>query len=173
MAKWIMVMTAGPFISATTTRFDELNRALSGFSLQSAFCAAVRSGISLAKSSSPETCPDTGAIANVIGKTCMIVRNAISHLHWLTEDTEFFQTGFPNRALSTTRFYLFIVAVSIAKLTAQLGYEITTRARHTSQIHSFVNREFPPFCGNLASMTTPLVVLLLNSFVIISKPGQF
>jgi hypothetical protein len=49
------------------------------------------------------------------------VRNAISHLHWLIRlrRAGILQTQFPNHArLSTTRFYLLIVPVSIAKLTA-------------------------------------------------------
>ena len=47
MAKWIIVITAGPLISATTTCLDELNRAVSEFSIQSAFSARVRPASSL------------------------------------------------------------------------------------------------------------------------------
>ena len=56
-AKWIIVITAGPLMSATTTRFEVLNRAESGFSIQSAFSAFVRPDSSLSRSSSPGTWP--------------------------------------------------------------------------------------------------------------------
>jgi hypothetical protein len=64
MAKWIIVTTAGPLISATTTCFDELNLAVSGFSIQSAFSARVRPATNRGKSSTPANSANPGPAAN-------------------------------------------------------------------------------------------------------------
>jgi hypothetical protein len=74
-------MVAGPFTSATTTRFDEVNRALSGFSIHKAFCAPVRPRASRARSSSPQAVPDVRETIKLVIKTYDITQLVIIYLH--------------------------------------------------------------------------------------------